>query len=272
VLKTAQYEVRFVKFILRLGAFLGPMISIPHFTMQWLMRCSPITFGYFLIPECHNGVETSPLSSLSYLKLTLLCFLAFWFVTDAAGSWAIFVGPFSITQAYCLRRYTHFITCLVGKRPEKCCQYLQYYRQVQVLSRYYNRLQQDKLITVVLFLMTLHIITGFYALIFIGIQSISIPELLLFVDVSLNAIVCMTVYTNIVGQLYVKSKHVGKKLKGQVLSSIMERKQIRWVERYVKSLWPVKCYIGYNNFVDELTPLNLLSFCASQIVSLLMLH
>jgi len=269
---TSQQDVRIVKFILVMGICFASTIAFPYSIMQWLMRCNSINFGYFLIPECHNGIQTSPLSWFSGFKLSLLCAGAFWLVIDGSGSFGIFVSAFSLAQAYCLRRYTHYVTCLVVNGPPKNIRHLIFYRQVQILSRYYNQLQQNKLITVVISGIIVPLILSYYAIISVGLYSISTAELLFFVTVAFDGPVCLTVYTTVMGQLYVESKRVGKKVNGRVLSSIKGRKQIKWVVRYVKSLWPVKCYIGYNNFVDELTPLNLLSFCANQIVSLLMLQ
>ncbi|CAL8120938.1 unnamed protein product [Orchesella dallaii] len=65
---------------------------------------------------------------------------------------------------------------------------------------------------------------------------------------------------------------VGGCLRSKALDMKMRASERAWMRRYVKSFCPIKCYLGQVNYIDELTPLNLLEFCINQTVSLLMIR
>ncbi|CAL8098107.1 unnamed protein product [Orchesella dallaii] len=264
-------EVRVLKTLLLFAIGYAPSVAIPYSMLQWFMGCNSINFGYFTIPACHSTDTDGNWSIFSIIQLTLFCIIGCWFVIDVIGGFALFVINFSLVQAYCLRRYVQYITsCLIAK-PEKGIVILPYFRQVQLLVRYYNNLQQDKLILMALFIGTASFCLSYFVIIALGVENISVPELLFFLVIANYATLFTNLYTKMMSRVYGASTECNLVIKQKVLPKVPSRER-KWVERYVKSFPLLKCYIGYNNYVDELTPLTLYSFCVDQTVSLLMVQ
>jgi len=72
------------------------------------------------------------------------------------------------------------------------------------------------------------------------------------------------------GQVYPASQLLIVEIKSQVMSEKngWDRK---WISKYLTSLLPLRCNIGYANYVDMLTPFSILSFCIDHIVNLLII-
>jgi len=114
------------------------------------------------------------------------------------------------------------------------------------------------------------VICNFYMIIALGSQMLG-PELFLFPNIAFTSTVVLVVHTTVLSQLYVSSKLVTDVVKKQVLPKLLAKNERKWVEKHCLSCRPLKCYIGYVNYVDELAPLNFVNFCINQVVNLLML-
>jgi len=97
----------------------------------------------------------------------------------------------------------------------------------------------------------------------IGSQTI-VSKLLLFITIAHDATLGLMIYTSFTSSLYKTSKEAHAKL----LVVIKNRK---WEKKFMESVPPLKCYIGYCNFFDKLTSLKLIGFCFNITVNLLMI-
>jgi len=266
-------EVRLIKFALLSGIGYAPMTAFAIVLMRWNTPCNSSTFGYFLIPECTNDSGISdkwPMTSV--IQLGFICALAFWFTVDGNGSFAVFLMDFSFVQAYCYRRYVQYVTKLLVKKPNEAVNILPYYRQLEILSRYYNVIQQDGLIITNVFLMMLGLIISSYPIISLGLKM-SLPQLMFFLTCAQDASVILFMYTTILGQLYRASLQVKECVNERMLlNGEISNVKKKWIGRYIKSFRPLKSYIGYVNYVEQLTPLVMQDTCINQIVSLLLLE
>jgi len=112
------------------------------------------------------------------------------------------------------------------------------------------------------------IIISTFALIFLR-SNITVPELLMFSVGAQDAILGLMLSSIILSKVYTDSNGVKEILMQCIITgSGVERKaQERWC---VCSMFPLKCYMGYNNYVEKTTPLVLFDFCAGKIVDLLL--
>ncbi|CAL8098111.1 unnamed protein product [Orchesella dallaii] len=262
-METAGTEVRLLKTLLIIGIGYAPTVAVPYAMLQWFMGCNSINFAYFTIPACH-AADTSqnwPMSSI--VQLTIYCIFGCWLVMDVVGGFALFVIDFSLVQAYCLRRYIQYVSSCLTLNPKKCREFLPYFREVQLLCRYYNRMQQDRLIVMTLNIASASCILSYFVVISLGLHNISVPELLFFFIIANDATLFLMLYAKMMSRVYVQSTQSDLAIKQRVLPKVASKDR-KWVGRYVKSFPLFKCYIGYNNYVDELTPLTLFSFCVDQ--------
>jgi len=261
-------EVRLMKGIMACGIGFGVTSTISYAMGRYDLPCNSGLFGSPLIPKCRNP-DQMEWDLLSKILRTLFAFSHFWFYDDGSGTWALFLTAFSGAQAYSLWRYIQCIDHMLIKSPKKATQYLPYYRKVQILCRYYNLIQQDGLVIGHVWFLVWGIIIGTYTLIDMG-AKISNAELSLFIALVPEFTVILMCYTNSMARVYPASTRGKNVVRHALLTNDVGGKQRKWIEKYMKSLKPLKCYIGQVNFVEELTPLNFMDFCISQTVSLLM--
>jgi len=258
-----------MKGILACGIGFGVTSTISYAMGRYDLPCNSACFGSLLISKCRNP-DQEEWDLLSKILRALFALSHFWFYNDGSGSWALFLTAFSGAQAYSLSRYVQCVDNMVLKSPKKANLYLPYYRKVQILCRYYNLIQQDGLVIGAIWLLMWGLIVCAYALVAMGTEITSV-ELSLFIGVVPEFTVILICYANSMGRVYPASTRMKNSVKHKLLTSDVGGKQRKWIDRYLKSLKPLRCYIGQVNFVEELTPLNLLDFCISQTVSLLML-
>jgi len=86
------------------------------------------------------------------------------------------------------------------------------------LSRYYNLIQQDILVTTNLGLSTIALIVSVYAILTIGWKYISFAELVLLIACAQNAVIFLFYYTTFMSKLFETSKDFMGKINLCVLS------------------------------------------------------
>jgi len=94
------------------------------------------------------------------------------------------------------------------KNPTKVNCIMKYYRQVQILSRFYNLFQQDLLIILNIGLV-MGLVVSFYTLIYLR-SKISLSELALFFTAAQDATLFLLAYRSFLGRLYFVSKQFQK--------------------------------------------------------------
>jgi len=136
-----------MKFIFMCGIGLSFMQTPVYIFMRWFTPCTSGTFVYFLIPACHNPVESQEWSFSSNALLFCICIIMTWFFIQGIEGWCTVAVDISLVAAYCLHRYQRLIqVSLESKSPKKVAKGLKLYRKLQVLNRYYNLIQQDSLV------------------------------------------------------------------------------------------------------------------------------
>jgi len=228
-------EAWLMKFIFLCGIVLGGMIGPPYIAMRWMWPCNSATFGFYAIAECKNPTESQGWKGSSIWLLFFICLLMFWLFIDGIGSWSVACVAFSNVPAYCLHRYLKQIEILleISNSPSKLEACIRMYKQVQILSRFYNLLQQDALVICHIFFLLNAIIICLFMLVSLGVK-ISLPELALFGTGAQDAVTGLVLYSTCMAKVYSDSKSVKLKLK-------------------------------------EPTPLTLLNFCSGRIVELLLM-
>jgi len=118
--------------------------------------------------------------------------------------------------------------------------------------------------------MPISVIFGGFTLISMG-SKLSLPDIMIFFGVGYNGLVVIIEYFTAMSKLSCGAEDARKFIKGVVVPRISVTKTRKWVGAFLKSLRPLRVCIGSVNYVDRLTPFNLLDYCFSQIVSLLMM-
>ncbi|CAL8128789.1 unnamed protein product [Orchesella dallaii] len=267
---------KFLMQLCTLGLQYGiPFIMVGFAVERWIIPCNSATAGYLLFPECDNGIEgpANDWSLQSQLGLLSILLVTLWMNTDSFSCFGLHLVQFSFLQSICLRNYlTLFAFRLNGMSKNKNLSYNNFllYRQLQVLNRYYNLIQQNVLLTSMLLLVTNGLVVSAYVMLSNG-RSVTFQQLFMFLNGGLNCFLIIVIQFGAMSKLYGESvmtiQNVGKSL-AQVT---LDPNRSIWIRKYMRSLTPLKVSLGSVNFMDELTPINLLNFCLMQIVNLLLL-
>jgi len=271
--KSSKVETLLIKYALIIAMVFLPLSYLAFSLMPLDAPCSTNTFGYFLIPECSlPNEQPDQLSTSSTVLLMLISALTFTFAADEFGSFGIFLAVFSFLQCINLCAYIKQIGNKLTGDASNLKKNLPYYRQLQILGRYYNLIQQDGLVIMTMVILMLAFIVSFYGMIELGSSGTSSAMELAVLAVSgSQAMLFLLLYTTALGKLHVEVSGLCKRIKTQLIPRISDKNDKKWVERYVRSCQPLKCYIGYSGFVDELSPLVVNDFCINQIVTLVLL-
>jgi len=263
-------DVKLIKFAILCSISLIPLIMIPFIIQRWLFPCNLALLFFFIIPACSK--PSTEWTTTSIITLFGICMVILYCRYDSIETWIIFYVDFSLVQVFCLRCYLDWTVEKITVYPNRALNYFKYYRQIQILSRYYNLIQQDILVAANLGLTTVAFIISVYVLLTIGLQSISNAELVLFLTSAHDAVVVLLLYTTFMSKLFETSKGFVGKIKLVVLSrKALEPKKRKLIEKNMRSFKPMKSYLGYANFVDKSTPFVMLDFCITQIVNLLLI-
>jgi len=267
-------EKRLLQFYFLFGMYTAPCCAVGYVLQRFFTPCNIVTVGYFLLPECAPGFD-SVWSYQSTIVLCIYCCLIFWVFIDTFGIFAFYMTGISFVQAYSIFAYTkYFQKCLhVNLETNRHTFYKLFpvYRQLQLLNRYFNGLQQEAMIFVVLILIPMTVIFGVYTLVEMG-SKISTPEFMFFFSSGFDGLVVIIVYFTVMSKVNSGAEDAKKFMRRNVTARISETKLRKWVRVYSKSLQPLRVCVGSVNYVDQLTPFTLLDFCVSQIVSLLLLN
>ncbi|CAL8132758.1 unnamed protein product [Orchesella dallaii] len=249
-----------------------PFIVLGYVLERWMIPCNAAFVGYFLLPECHEAsAETRNSWSLqSQIGLLSVVLCTFWMNIDSFVCWALQLEQFSFMQSICLWNYLKvFMIRIKSENGSSFDNYL-VYRQLQILNRYYNVIQQNVLISSTLVLVTNGFIISTYVMLSNG-RNVTVLQLFMFLNGGSNCFLTILIQIGAMAKLYRESDKTIKELKRNLAKGKMIGMKCNWIRRYLKSLTPLKVAVGSVNFIDELSPITLLDFCVNQIVSLLLL-
>ncbi|CAL8092348.1 unnamed protein product [Orchesella dallaii] len=252
--------------------FGSPIIVVGYVLERWMIPCNAATFGYLLLPECDDGyAETGRRWSLpSKSGLLSLVLVTIWMNMDSFCCWALQLEEFTFVQSICFWNYVKLFMIRINSNNDSNIDNYLVYRQLQILNRYYNIIQQNILLTSTLVLVTNGLIVSAYVMLSNG-SNVTILQIIMFLNGGSNCFLVILIQIGAMAKLYGESTRVIQNLKKSVTQGEVSGKKQKWIERYLKSLTPLRVAVGSVNFIDELTPINLLNFCVNQIVSLLLL-
>ncbi|CAL8129001.1 unnamed protein product [Orchesella dallaii] len=269
--KLMRPETRQTMFFLLCGMISTPLI-IPTYVLQlWFLPCNSATFGYFLFPECANAhnLNTKPnWAASSLFGLFLSCFMTLWLTLDSLGMYFFNALGTSLPQCFCLQTYTKLFEREIRNNSSKG---LRTYRELQLLNCFYNCIQQDVLIVAMLLLSGAAYSIGNYALLALG-RNISLPELLMFLVISLDCVLANFVYFGIMANVYTYSNEALGKVRETVVLSATPGKMRKWSRRCLLTMKPIKVSVGSVNYIDQLTPIIFFDFCVGQTINLLLME
>ncbi|CAL8068859.1 unnamed protein product [Orchesella dallaii] len=267
-LPVPKWESRFMKGVSLYAIVRAPGIVTLFSFQRWYGPCNSIQLGYFAIPECQSGDPNVEWSTISSIIVFLLIFLMNWLHDDGMGCFAFWLLDLSFIQGYCFMRYLQQFERQLSSSTKN--DRFELYRELQVLNRYYNLTQQKQLIPATIIYMQLLFITGVYEIVALGYSRIGTVGILWCAEIAGESFVIDLVYSSMQSKVHVMSKDGIRAITERIVPGLSDRRKRRWLQRYTRSLQPLKTFIGTVNYMDEETPLNLLNFCVNQIVSLLM--
>lgn len=144
------------------------------------------------------------------------------------------------------------------------------YRHIQLAANLCNEIQQQVLLpitiagcTIVLGICLALVITSFSTT---GNLFIKTSMGLISVEIVLYLIFGMRA----LAELHDESEHALHGIRTKLIT-LLEPKIRKWVQRYIRSCWPIKIKFGGTNFVDMLTPLNCIAHAVQITVHILLL-
>ncbi|CAL8092342.1 unnamed protein product [Orchesella dallaii] len=249
-----------------------PIIVVGYVLERWMIPCNAATSGYLLLSECEEGFDETGnrWSVQSKLGLLLVVLTTLWMNLDSFGCWALQLEDLTFVQSICFWNYVKVFMIRINSDNDSNIDNYLVYRQLQILNRYYNVIQQNVLFTSTLVLVTNGFIVSTYVMLSNG-SNVTVLQLFQFLNGGSNCFLVILIQIGAMAKLYGESSMVIQNLKKSVTRRDMSGRKRKWIQRYLKSLTPLRVAVGSVNFIDELTPINLLDFCVSQIVSLLLL-
>jgi len=266
-------EKRFIQLYFMFGISCTPFVAVGYTLRRWYTPCSAATLGSPLFPEC-NQDSSLQLGITSTTMLILICFVVAWLLADSVGLFTFYASDMSFVQGFSFSAYMkYFRTCLnrsSANRRRKRYRAMLVYRELQILNRYYNQLQQNAVIFSLLFLIMMVTITGTYTLIAFG-AKLKLHDLIVFFCMAFDGLVVILVFFSVMANVNSGAVDGIQDVKSRFIPLTADNRGRKWVKMVWRSFRPFKVCIGSVNFVDKSTPFNLLNFCLSQIASLLLL-
>jgi len=250
-------------------------MELMYIAQRWFQPCTSETIGSLLLPECKSPSGfVGGWSITSNIYLAVLCLLSFWFNIDAFGTYVYYLASLSFTWVNCFCIYIRVFNRNVmadSLNPSRVRSPL-VYRELQLLNRFLNCIQQDLLLPLILYFNTIAFVLSMYVLISRG-TSLGLPELFMFSQASVNTFVVTLVFFTVSAMVNTESKAAIKYFHSKVVVNVNPAgRGKRWGRKFFMSLPPLKVGLGSVNFVDKLTPITLFNFSFSQIVSLLLVE
>lgn len=219
-------------------------------------------------------------SNFSIATLIIMLTISYWLLLDFAGCFMIACVEFVFLPCYALKYYLRYIKVVimytiaseVGNSsgfglPKKR---LQVYRELQILSTLYNVIQKDTVMCTFISSIICCIVVCLYCLITLG-SGISLPQFIMFSVILADTVMGIIVMFGTFSKVNQKSLNVLEIIKEKVVTMFLKKQERNWLNKFVRSLPPLKVLIGDDNFVDKATPLVLLDFCLGMLVNLLLL-
>ncbi|CAL8068665.1 unnamed protein product [Orchesella dallaii] len=265
----------FVVQLVRLLTFPFPSGILAYLGQVLLLPCLPAHFGFFLLPQCSSKINSLeifkmfPSSKLVYeVFMRILTVLCGGFAACVLFPAFILDLNISYMWCHCIRNYIKLYSRILSNISVNTKNFhgkVSTFRQIQLITVEFNSYHQKYNAVTKISIMVIGIDIALYALIRLY-DSLLAPQILTYVTAVFEFFCGILFAYGLKACVYVASKQLLEDTKG--LQGLHGHK---WFRRYFRS-WPVlKVYMGSVNFIDQVTPLTVLDFAISQLVSLLLL-
>jgi len=266
--KLDRVEKLVVQFFQISGISGAPYLAITNGLARWFNPCTSTTFGVNLLPECSNELAIIWKVSLS-MRLVTLILVSAWLNLDLAATTIFHLFELAFLQGCCLKQYIKWLRKVLQAQAFDLRNVL-VFKQIQILARIYNWIQQGKQIGLQMNVALVTFISSVFVVISEG-SSISIPHLLYFSLTGMLSLQNIVITFGTFGAFY-KHSVLLKDFMVKNLPLRIEISQRRLYSKYSRSFQTLKIRIGKDNFFETCTPMVLLNFAVTQIASLLLIR
>ncbi len=265
--------------IIQLGAVSVIFAAPAHVLGYWMAPCLPSNFGFFLIPQC-NPYRLSNETNVYFNLLTKL------FVTTISAilpftllTAFILEFQFSFMICYCIKNYLLYyksVLKLLNGSYEHNLAHSRYttdlqrnvlmFRNIQILLIHFNEYHAKYLVVVKIIGQALFITLGIYSFIRLS-NVLPVAQFLVYGVGILDSLIGVIFCYGMKAQVFSVSGALKTQNKNSVSRNLLRSK---WFQRYFRSCPQLKVKIGSVNFVDEFTPLSIISLSLGQLVNFLL--
>jgi len=251
-------------------------VLIPCLAVRfWLKPCEPYAPGFWILDECTKNNDKlwnffTLTGSIATIYWLFFCLLFTWALTKLLANDFFVLYQFVFVIAACIKYYLDNILVHVGNPRKELSnlEMIRVYRRLQLMMRFFNGVNQNYFIPILLFAIGVAYVIPAFA--FISLKGeMSIPQFVIMGSAIGQVVICLF-GCGIFGGIYENSSealHAFRK-KNFLLESKKERKIC---SKFVQSFAPMKVMIGSVNFVDKLTPITLFDYFLGILVDLLLL-
>jgi len=267
-------EKRLVQFCQLSGIMGTPSIIGPYSLQRWLNPCTSATLAFHALPECSSGTLTNWEAS-SLVKLVCILIFANWLNVDLNGGFIFQCFELALLQCLCLKEFTKWLENTLKASVSPNSQNFKVsrellFRQLQILVRLLNQIQQDVQIVALMNMMMVDFTVCVYALLSKG-PNLSLPHLIFFLSITQLSLAVIVIVFGTFAGVHKQSLLLQEYIEEELPPNIESSAKRRLISKYSRSFRPLKVNIGKVNFVEKCTPMVMLDFCFGQIVNLLLM-
>lgn len=252
--------------IIMLLAMLTPPVLLCFATLIFLIKpCFPASFGYLVLHPCVDTNASWSIFPDLILRNVLLYFMIRMGL-HVSLPLTLECGAYSSLHCWCLINYNYLFWEKISTGRLNIFGAVKMYKEIQLLLANYNLIHGSLLSVVATIYIGSNLIVCTYGLVALY-SEMSLPEYFFFVISDYN---CFLVILFCDGEFKSAVNSVSTSILGKLMANTeLMRKPI--MRRYLRS-WPrAKITLGGTNFYDKETALNLVQFCITQVVNLLLL-
>lgn len=272
-------DVKMIK-IIQLFSIFTPAITITSLHIRTFMNpCTPFLPGYFILPECSQiPAEDSALQLQVWITWVavraLMCAFLYYILIDTIGFYCIVCLQFLLIQVHCIRSHLNrFINSIeIQLQPNRNISQidLTVYRELQILTIYYNKIQQDAVIICVVNHAVFVLVLCSYALISER-EGLTYLQTILLVCVAMDGFLLITVSFRDMAKLYAESVEVKQLIDSRLVVAQINKCNRKMTRMYSRSFRLLMIKVGTVFFFDRMTTFNILNFCINALVNMLLL-
>ncbi|CAL8068663.1 unnamed protein product [Orchesella dallaii] len=265
----------FVSSLMYLTTVPFPSAILAYLGQILLLPCLPAHFGFFLLPQCSARIKALeifkqfPISQLLYeIVVKTIMVLVGAFMAHIAFPAFVLDMNLAPLCCHCIRNYIKLYSRLLSRISINSINFygeVAIFRQIQIITIEFNDYHQKYNSVTKLIVMGLGIVIAMFALIRLH-GNLLAPQFLIFGSTVMEFFCAIVFSYGVKACVYLVCKQLMHDT--QAMHSLQRHK---WFRRYFKS-WPIlKAYLGSVNYIDQLTPLNVMDFSITQLVNLLLL-